>query len=173
MQPQPMQFNSLQASMMLNSLVAAGSFPPLQTLPRAAAPAPSFTSAFGSAMTTAPRVVLAPQQQQQPRRTSLPTNSAKDALKRSKSSHKNLRFLVLIKILLQDLEQSGDYAMRYRVKQVVQECNRRRKSGDLASTSLERLVESALKTTVGDVRWGKAKLRLDAMMCQRRQRHLR
>ena len=89
------------------------------------------------------------------------------ALSRAKAHTKNLRFLILVRILLNDLDRTGEHAMKNQLKVLVQECIRRRRNKEAGFSPLERAAETAIKAVVGTNRWNRAHQELSDMMLQR------
>jgi hypothetical protein len=88
---------------------------------------------------------------------------------RAKASTKNLRFLILVRILLRDLERTGDHALKDNLTWLVQECIRRCSNKEAGFSPLELAAETVIKATVGTSRWKMAHDELEKMMMQRRR----
>ena len=102
----------------------------------------------------------------------LPTSRRLRPARTNKVSKKNLRLLILVRILSKDLSRPEDVALKNQLKQLVRECNRRHKNGDPQYSPLSDAIERVLRTAVGEARWLRVTQRLDAMMLQRHQRLL-
>jgi hypothetical protein len=163
-----------------NSLLSAmGSLPLGQRLSRGPPPvtllseevAASLLGRLRSSSVIAPNNVPVPTPTVEPtRRSSAVCNRAKDpgvALSRAKAYARNLRFLILVRILLKDLERTGDHTLKNNLKRMVQECIRRRRNNEAGFRPLERSIETVIKATVGTARWKMAHDELEKMMMQR------
>jgi hypothetical protein len=66
------------------------------------------------------------------------------------------RFAVFVKILLQVLKESGDFALLDSVKQTILVCTRRNQAGDPNFTPLADTTSRLLQSIVGEAQWQRA-----------------
>lgn len=97
---------------------------------------------------------FAPLQAFAPPRPSFPN---RPVVSRRRNLSERELFFVFVKILFRVLEKTGNMQLRAQAKAIVQECTKVHRMGLMGNISLQELVETRLRRTVGELYWSRSK----------------